>query len=51
MLERLTTNVAFPELETLIYWVIEREAMRRRREAGEAPPFSTDEILGDVSVL
>ena len=46
MLERLTTNVAFPELETLIYWVIEREAIRRRREAGEAPPFSTDEILG-----
>ena len=46
MLERLTANAAFPELETLIYWVIEREAMRRRREAGEAPPFSTDEILG-----
>lgn len=49
MLERLsskTTNEAFPELDSLIYWVVEREAMRRRREAGEEPPFSTDEILG-----
>ena len=48
MLERLsskTANEAFPELDSLIYWVVEREAMRRRREAGEAPPFSTDEIL------
>jgi hypothetical protein len=42
MHERLsskTANEAFPELDTMIYWVIEREAMRRRREAGEAPPF------------
>ena len=48
MLERLTTNTnpAFPELDSLIYWALEREAMRRRREAGEAPPFSTDKILG-----
>ena len=46
MLERLTTNVAFPELETLIYRVIEREAIRRRREAGEAPPVVDRRILG-----
>ena len=45
MLERLTTNAAFPELDSMIYFAVEREAMRRRREAGEAPPWSKDEIL------
>ena len=43
MLESAKT--AIPGLDTLICWVIERETMRRRREAGETPPFSTDEIL------
>jgi 5-hmdU DNA kinase, helical domain len=38
---------AFPELETLVYWVIEREAMRRRREAGRALPLSTDNLLAN----
>ena len=45
MLERLTTNAAFPSSNSMIYFAVEREAMRRRREAGEAPPWSKDEIL------
>jgi hypothetical protein len=36
----------FPRLDDLVGFIIEREAMRRRREADEPAPWSTDEILG-----
>jgi hypothetical protein len=43
MLDRATST--FPGLDAMLYFVREREAMRRRREAGEPPPFSTDNLL------
>jgi hypothetical protein len=33
------------DASTLIAWIAEREAVRRRREAGEAAPWSEDEIF------
>jgi DNA polymerase I-like protein with 3'-5' exonuclease and polymerase domains len=35
----------FPGLEQLVYWATVRESIRRRREAGEPPPWSADEIF------
>jgi hypothetical protein len=35
----------FPALDQLIYWITERESVRRRREAGEPPPWSDDPIF------
>jgi hypothetical protein len=33
------------ELDILCYWIQERENIRKRREAGQPPPWSTDPIL------
>jgi hypothetical protein len=34
-----------PDYSALWYWVREREALRIRKESGEPPPWTTDEIL------
>lgn len=34
-----------PPAERLLYWIREREAIRIRKEAGEPPPWTDDEIL------
>lgn len=35
------------ELDILCYWIREREDIRKRREAGEPPPWSPDPILSN----
>ena len=35
----------FPALDLLVHWITEREAVRHRREAGHAPPWTGDEPL------
>jgi hypothetical protein len=35
----------FPQLELLLYWVLERESVRLAREAGDPPPWSSDPIF------
>ncbi len=34
-------------LEVLLYWITERESIRRRREAGEPAPWTSDPVLRD----
>jgi hypothetical protein len=36
-------------LETVLHWIKEREAIRKRREAGEPPPWTDDAILRNYS--
>ena len=36
---------ALTELERLLYWVRERESVRLKKERGDRPPFTDDEIL------
>jgi hypothetical protein len=35
----------FPQLDSLIYFVVEREAVRLAREIGEPPPWSNDPLF------
>jgi alpha-glutamyl/putrescinyl thymine pyrophosphorylase clade 1 len=34
-----------PRVEELVYWMVERELMRMRKEAGGPPPYSRDPIM------
>jgi hypothetical protein len=38
-------NRDFPHLDTYLFFVTEREAIRQRREAGEPPPWTSDRVL------
>lgn len=34
--------------EKLVYWIVEREAMRLKKERGDPPPYSTNKIMAET---